>query len=158
MWGTQGQGEGIEPDAEFPTLEEAIEYVDASYGESCFRIEQPDGTDYQWPEDDADVFVLGFRLKPEEYEFNRRQKHYLKKIREADFFRKGFIIEQFRRKPWPMETLMRTINEFTDLSLVQAQNIIIEMIEWDMFEIFQIIPWAGGSGIKLEPTKRESWQ
>ena len=157
VWGTQGQGEGSKPDAEFYTLEDAIEFVDMNFSESCFRIEQPDGTDYKWPEDDSSIYVLGFKLKEDESDFNRRQKYYLKKLQLRDSTMKNVLVNDFRRRPLLVSTMASCLCEFRSMSEDKAREFVWEMIEWDMFDIYQIVPWASGSGIKFGPVEKESW-
>lgn len=157
IWGTQGQGPSKYPDTEFLTLDEAIEFVDMNYGESCFRIEQPDGTDYKWPEDDSSTYVLGFKLKEDESDFNRRQKYYLKKLQLRDSVIKNVLVDDFRRRLLPVSTMASCLCEFRSMPEDKAREFVWEMIEWDMFDMYQIIPWSGRSGIKLGPIKMENW-
>jgi len=50
LWATQGQGGSV--DATFDTLEEAIAAAERMKGEASFAIELPDGTFYEWKDDE----------------------------------------------------------------------------------------------------------
>jgi len=46
------QGQGGAPDADFPTIDEALQYVEEEYGQGCFAIVYPDGSWHKWDEQD----------------------------------------------------------------------------------------------------------
>jgi hypothetical protein len=50
VWMTQGQGSGDTPDETFPTLQQALKFVEKHKGECSFAIRLPNGKWHTWDE------------------------------------------------------------------------------------------------------------
>jgi hypothetical protein len=149
VWGSQGQGEGEVPDAEFLSLEEAIEFVEAEYGESCFRIKKPDGTNHKWEDDGAATpNIILFKLRSEDYIFNARQRSLLQQLDKITYV--DFVKNQMQQHPFSADMfLKRDYSDFVS-SDQELKRLFVEMLTWDMFEIYYAIPWASHSAHRIE--------
>jgi hypothetical protein len=132
VWMTQGQGCGERPDAEFDTLDEALQEAAGMFGEGSVGIELPDGSWHEFgPEWDMRAKVTLLRMRRDG--LNPKQKWLMRKW-------------EIQLLPVEIRILQHGAHTFTEVwesMRIVTRQLFCDSLAWGLFDVFEVPTGVG---------------